>query len=38
MGFNIHILSGRRRSQNLAIHAAVAASFNQSIQSKRIPL
>ena len=28
MGFNIHILSGRRPSQNLAHHAAVAASFN----------
>jgi transketolase N-terminal domain/subunit len=28
MGFNIHILSARRPSQNLAHHAAVAASFN----------
>ena len=28
MGFNIHILSGRNRSQNMAFHAAVAASFN----------
>ena len=28
MGFNIHILSGRSRSLNLAAHAAVAASFN----------
>jgi hypothetical protein len=28
MGFNIHILSGRRPSQNLDARAAVAASFN----------
>jgi hypothetical protein len=28
MGFNIHILSGRNRSTNLARHAAPAASFN----------
>jgi hypothetical protein len=28
MGFNIHILSGRNRSTNLARHAAQAASFN----------
>jgi hypothetical protein len=28
MGFNIHILSGRNRSTNLAGHAALAASFN----------
>jgi len=28
MGFNIHILSGRNRSTNLADHAALAASFN----------
>jgi hypothetical protein len=28
MGFNIHILSGRRPSQNLDVRAAVAASFN----------
>jgi len=28
MGFNIHIFSGRRRSQNLDNRAAVAASFN----------
>jgi hypothetical protein len=28
MGFNIHILSGRRPSQNLDLRAAVAASFN----------
>ena len=28
MGFNIHILSGRNRSTNLAAHAALAASFN----------
>jgi hypothetical protein len=28
MGFNIHILSGRNRSTNLAGHAAPAASFN----------
>src|ERR1700743_3762378 len=32
MGFNIHILSGRRPSQNLAAHAAVAASFNPDSQ------
>ena len=30
MGFNIHILSGRNRSTNLAGHAALAASFNPS--------
>jgi hypothetical protein len=28
MGFNIHILSGRRPSQNLDLRAAVAPSFN----------
>jgi hypothetical protein len=28
MGFNIHILSGRNRSTNLADHAALAASFD----------
>jgi hypothetical protein len=28
MGFNIHILSGRNPSTNLAGHAALAASFN----------
>jgi hypothetical protein len=28
MGFNIHILSGRRPSQNLDMRAALAASFN----------
>jgi hypothetical protein len=28
MGFNIHILSVRNRSTNLAGHAALAASFN----------
>jgi hypothetical protein len=28
MGFNIHILSGGRPSQNLDVRAAVAASFN----------
>ena len=28
MGFNIHILSGRRPSQNLDVRAALAASFN----------
>jgi hypothetical protein len=28
MGFNIHILSGRKPSQNLDVRAAVAASFN----------
>jgi guanine deaminase len=30
MGFNIHILSGRNRSTNLAGHAALAASFNRA--------
>jgi hypothetical protein len=36
MGFNIHILSGRRPSQNLDVRAAVAASFNPDpIQSER---
>jgi hypothetical protein len=35
MGFNIHILSVRNRSTNLAGHAALAASFNpDSIQVK----
>jgi hypothetical protein len=39
MGFNIHILSGRRPSQNLDVRAAVAASFNPtSIQAKNSPL
>jgi hypothetical protein len=39
MGFNIHILSGRRPSQNLDVRAAVAASFNPpSIQSIQIVL
>jgi hypothetical protein len=39
MGFNIHILSGRRPSQNLDLRAAVAASFNpNSIQSDAILL
>jgi len=28
MGVNIHILSGRRNSTKLAVHAAGAASFN----------
>jgi hypothetical protein len=32
MGFNIHILSGRNRSTNLAGHAALAASFNPLIE------
>jgi hypothetical protein len=31
MGFNIHILSGRNRSTNLAGHAALAASFNPHV-------
>jgi hypothetical protein len=30
MGFNIHILSGRKPSQNPAAPAAVAALFNQT--------
>jgi hypothetical protein len=33
MGFNIHILSGRNRSTNLAGHAALAASFNPPSES-----
>ena len=33
MGFNIHILSGRNRSTNLAGHAALAASFNPNLDS-----
>jgi hypothetical protein len=33
MGFNIHILSGRNRSTNLAGHAALAASFNPPRES-----
>jgi hypothetical protein len=28
MGFNTHILSGRRPRKNRALHAALAASFN----------
>jgi len=32
MGFNIHILSGRRPSQNLDVRAAEAASFNPLIE------
>ena len=36
MGFNIHILSGRRPSQNLDMRAALAASFNPApIRPKR---
>jgi hypothetical protein len=35
MGFNIHILSGRRPSQNLDLRAAVAASFNPQNDSIR---
>ena len=34
MGFNIHIPSGRRPSQNLHVRAAVAASFNPPPTSK----
>jgi DNA-binding XRE family transcriptional regulator len=35
MGFNIHILSGRNRSTNLAGHAALAASFNPNLDSSQ---
>jgi hypothetical protein len=35
MGFNIHILSGRNRSTNLAGHAALAASFNPHLDSSQ---
>jgi hypothetical protein len=35
MGFNIHILSGRRPSQNLDLRAALAASFNPNSDSNQ---
>jgi hypothetical protein len=35
MGFNIHILSVRNRSTNLAGHAALAASFNPHESASR---
>jgi hypothetical protein len=38
MGFNIHILSGRNRSTNLARHAAQAASFNPPKSQSPRPL
>jgi hypothetical protein len=38
MGFNIHILSVRNRSTNLAGHAALAASFNPPIESRLLSL
>ena len=38
MGFNIHILSGRRPSQNLDMRAALAASFNPPMSQPAEPL
>jgi len=37
MDFNIHILSGRRPSQNLVVRAVVAASFNPSLSISQNP-